>query len=207
MNAADIISAVRQAGAALRIEGDSLVASNASRLAPDLKAAIRENKPQIITALVGSGCKVTIVEIPATGLRYRRAFTHLQLRPPALVEVERWRQCVKDGSKFLALWGEQAEWLDWMSADLFGLHTQPAKPHPSYSRLSRYDATGLCWLLQGRPVAALTETTATIRNPKTGNVTVYRKHNKPTLGPLGELLSLRQDLRPKLLYDCFQGFY
>jgi hypothetical protein len=55
MNAADIISAVRQAGAALRIEGDSLVASNASRIAPDLKAAIRENKPHLIAALVGSG--------------------------------------------------------------------------------------------------------------------------------------------------------
>jgi hypothetical protein len=25
--------------------------------------------------------------------------------------------------------------------------------HPSYSRLSRYDETGLVWLLQGRPVA------------------------------------------------------
>jgi hypothetical protein len=31
-----------------------------------------------------------------------------------------------------------------------------------YSRLSRYDETGLIWLLQGREVAALTETTAMI---------------------------------------------
>jgi hypothetical protein len=60
---------------------------------------------------------------------------------------------------------------------LFWLHTPPAKPHPSYSRLSRYDATGLIWLLQGRPVVALTETTACIRNPRTGTVTVFRKNN------------------------------
>jgi hypothetical protein len=188
MNAADILSAVRQAGATLRIEGDSLVASNASRIAPVIKAAIRDNKPQIIAALVGSGCKVTIIEIPATGLRYRRTFARLQLKPPTLVEIERWRRCVQDGSKFLALWGERAEAMGWRSTDLFGLHAVPDKPHPSYQRLSRYDATGLIWLLQGRPVVALTETTASIRNLKTGNVTVYRKYNKPGLGPVGDSL-------------------
>jgi hypothetical protein len=78
--------------------------------------------------------------------------------------------------------------LGWTSADLFGLHPPPAKPHPSYSRLSRYDATGLCWLLQGREVIALTEATASIRNSNTSNVTVYRKLNKPALGPLGDSL-------------------
>jgi len=70
---------------------------------------------------------------------------------------------------------------------LFGLHTPPEQPHPSYSRLSRYDATGLIWLLQGRPVVALTEATASIRNP-TGSITVFRKHNRPALGPLGDSL-------------------
>ena len=188
MNAAEVLVAVQEAGATLRVEGDSLVASNASRLAPDLKAAIRENKPHLLTDLVGSGCKVTIVEIPATGLRYRRTYAHLQLRPPALVPVERWRQCVADSKCFLAKWGEQAEALGWTSADLFGLHTPPAKPHPSYNRLSRYDCTGLIWLLAGREVVALTEATASIRNPRTGNVTVYRKHHKPALGPLGDSL-------------------
>jgi hypothetical protein len=188
MNAAEILVAVQEAGATLRVKGDSLVASNASRIAPAIKAAIRENKPHLIAALVGSGCKVTIIEIPATGLRYRRTFAHLQLRPPALVEVARWRQCVRDGSKFLARWGEQAQASNWSSADLFGLHTPPAKPHPSYSRLSRYDCTGLVWLLGGRPVVALTETTASIRNPRTGNVTVFRKNNRPALGPLGDSL-------------------
>jgi hypothetical protein len=183
MNAAEILVAVQEAGATLRVEGDSLVASNASRIAPVIKAAIRENKPHLITALVGSSCSVTIVELP-----YRRTYAHLQLRPPALVDVARWQQCVRDGSKFLARWGETAESLGWDSRDLFGLHTPPAKPHPSYQRLSRYDATGLIWLLERREVVALTEATASIRNPKTGTVTVYRKHNKPALGPLGDSL-------------------
>jgi hypothetical protein len=187
MNAAEILVAVQEAGASLRVEGDSLVASNASRIAPAIKAAIRECKPQIIAALSRPACKVTIVELPQAP-RYRKVFAHLQLRPPALVPVERWQQCVRGGSSFLAKWGDQAEALGWDSADLFGLHEIPAKPHPSSQRLSRYDCTGLIWLLAGRPVVALTADTATIRNPKTSNVTVYRKHNKPALGPLGDSL-------------------
>jgi hypothetical protein len=188
MNAAEILVAVQEAGATLRVEGDSLVASHASRIAPAIKAAIRENKPQIIAALANpDGARVEVIELPAAG-RYRKTFAHLQLKPPAYISVERWRQCVKDGSRFLAKWSEQAEAMGWSTADLFGLHTPPAKPHPSYSRLSRYDCTGLCWLLQGKEVIALTADTASIRNPRTGNVTVYRKHNKPALGPLGDSL-------------------
>jgi hypothetical protein len=86
----------------------------------------------------------------------------------------------------LAKWGEQAESLGWTAVDLFGLHTPPEHPHPSYRRLSRYDCTGWVWLLQGRPVVALTEATATIRNPDTGAITVYRRFNKPALGPVGD---------------------
>jgi hypothetical protein len=64
----------------------------------------------------------------------------------------------------------------------------PEKPHLSYSRLSRYDATGLIWLLQEGPAVALTEATASIRNPKTGTITTYRRFNKPALGPVGDSL-------------------
>jgi hypothetical protein len=134
----------------------------------------------------GVGCKVEIVELP-TATRYKKVFAFLQLKPPALVPVERWRECVADGSKFLAVWGEQAHALGWTSADLFGLHTPPERPHPSYRRLSRNDATGLVWLLQGRPVVALTAETAAIENPS-GNVTTYRRYGKPALGPVGDSL-------------------
>jgi hypothetical protein len=43
-------------------------------------------------------------------------------------------------------------------------------------------------LVRGRPVIALTEATAAIMNP-TSNVTVYRKNNKPALGPPGDSLN------------------
>ena len=59
---------------------------------------------------------------------------------------------------------------------------------PSYSRLSRYDHTGLVWLLQGRSVLVLTDATAAIENA-TGAITIYRRFNKPALGPGGDNLS------------------
>jgi hypothetical protein len=136
----------------------------------------------------GTACRVELVELPATGLRYWRTFAHLQLKPPALVDVARWQICMRDGSKFLARWGQQAEGLNWSCADLFGLHTPPARPHPSYWRLSRYVCTGLIWLLEGRPVVMLTEATAAIENPATGTTTLFRKNYRPALGPLGDSL-------------------
>ena len=106
---------------------------------------------------------------------------------PDYIDHDRWRQAVEDGRHFLATWGEHAQALGWTARDLFGLHTPPENSHPSYRRLSRYDETGLIWLLEGREVIALAEETATIRWPS-GAVTVYRKHNKPALGSLGDSL-------------------
>jgi len=111
----------------------------------------------------------------------------LERRCPDYIDTADWRQAVTDGRRFLAQWGEQAAVLGWTSRDLFGLHSVPAKPAPNYRRLSRYDETGLIWLLQGRPVAALTDATASIKNP-TGAVTIYRRHNKSALGPVGDSL-------------------
>jgi hypothetical protein len=103
------------------------------------------------------------------------------------VERNRWQQAVQDGRRFIDKWGEQAAALGWTPRDLFGLQKSPDQPHPSYRRLSRYDETGLIWLLQGRPVVALTDATAAIENP-TGAITVYRRYDKPGLGPVGDSL-------------------
>ena len=127
-------------------------------------------------------------ELPAAGGRYRKAFTLLLVEPPAHISVERWQQAVEDGRSFLHNGASRPMRSDWDSRDLFGLDIPPADPHPSYSRLSRYDNTGLCWLLQGKEVIAMTADTATIRNPSTGAITIYRRFNKPALGPVGDSL-------------------
>jgi len=69
---------------------------------------------------LSAGGVVRVIEVPVHGpLRFRKVLAVLQTRCPALVPVERWRQCVTDGSRFLAKWGEQAQALNWSSQDLF----------------------------------------------------------------------------------------
>src|SRR5262249_12731859 len=112
----------------------------------------------------------------------------LESRCPDLVPLDRWQQAVTDGKTFLSRWGDQAQALGWTAKDLFGLVAVPEHAKPSFNRLSRYDETGLIWLLGGRRVVALTEGTAAIQNPASGSVTMYRRFDKPALGPLGDSL-------------------
>jgi hypothetical protein len=117
--------------------------------------------------------------------RFGRTLSVLEKRCPDRVGFDRWRMAIMDGRRFLTQWGVQAEALGWTGRELFGLHEIPANPSPTYQRLSRYDCTGLIWLLQGCPVVALTAATAAIMMP-TGSELKYRKLNKPALGPLGD---------------------
>jgi hypothetical protein len=95
------------------------------------------------------------------------------------------------GYRSAASWGAQAQALGWTARELFGLHPVPERPAANYRRLSRYDHTGLIWLLPGRAVVALTATEAAIQGATA--VLVYRKQRKP-LGPIGDCLS---DLGPR----------
>jgi hypothetical protein len=113
--------------------------------------------------------------------------TTLEERCPLHIDGRRWQQAVIDGKRFLAQWGDQAYALGWTARDLFGLATLPDRPTLNHRRLSRYDQTGLIWLLEGRPVVAIAQGTAAIQNPK-GNIAVYRKANKPAFGPVGDSL-------------------
>jgi hypothetical protein len=117
---------------------------------------------------------------------YASALAALRANCPAYVDAADWQQAIEDGHRFVTQCGKQAEALGWTPADLFGLHIPPEKPASNYRRLARYDQTGLIWLLHGRCVVALTKDTAVI---ETANGTVvYRRYNKPALGPLGDSL-------------------
>ena len=116
---------------------------------------------------------------------YVSALAALRAECPAYVDAADWQQAIEDGHRFVTQWGKQAQALGWAPADLFGLHTPPEKPAPNYRRLSRYDQTGLIWLLRGRPVIALTKTAATILAPS-GASLMYHRHNKPAPGLIGD---------------------
>src|SRR6516164_562780 len=117
---------------------------------------------------------------------YASALAVLRAECPAYVDAADWQQAIEDGHRFVTQWGKQAEALGWAPADLFGLHTPPERPAPNYRRLSRYDKTGLVWLLRGRRVVEFTNDRAVIETA-TGTVS-YRRYNKPALGPLGDSL-------------------
>jgi hypothetical protein len=134
-----------------------------------------------------SGDRQNRQNLVAAPFPYAEALDQLERECPDYVEAERWRQCLIDAQRFLAEWGEQAESLGWTSRDLFGLAPIPDKPKPSFERLSRYDLTGLIWLLDGRRVIAMTDSRAAIETARRGTLT-YRRYNKPALGPLGDSL-------------------
>ena len=80
----------------------------------------------------------------------------------------------------------RSEALNRTARELFGKHPVPERLPANYSRLSRLDETGLIWLLRGRPVVALTKTTAAIQGATA--VLTYRKIDKPALGLVGDSL-------------------
>jgi hypothetical protein len=117
-------------------------------------------------------------------ISYASALAVLRAECPVCVDAADWQQAIADGHRFVTQWGKQAEALGWAPIDLFGLHTPPEKPAPNYRRLSRYDQTGLVWLLRGRRIVELTQDKAVIETA-TGTVS-YRRYNKPALGPIGD---------------------
>jgi hypothetical protein len=165
--------------------GEALVHQECAAFLPKPEPA----EPTAAYQAASPECSVTIIELPQAQ-RYRKTFAALQTKCPDLVDVTHWRQCVEDGKRFLAKWGQEAEAMGWTSADLFGLAPVPDTPAASYRRLSRYDQSGLCWLLEGREVVALTDATASIRNPRSGSITVYRKHNSQGMGRWASRLRL-----------------
>ena len=116
------------------------------------------------------------------GTSYDRVFAALRARCPDRIEYDRWQRAIRDADSFFATWGAQAQGLGWTAADLFGLHPAPVRPAAEFSRLSRRDTLGLIWLLDGRPVIALTDQQAAIQGA--GGVLVYRKQRRPKVGPL-----------------------
>jgi hypothetical protein len=147
----------------------------------------QQNDNQILGPISAKVAKVAKVGRAGSAALYLDFFGELERGCPDFIEAERWQQAIEDGRRFLAAWGELAEALGWTAQELFGLHQVPAEPHPSFRRLARYDSTGLIWLLNGRAVVKMTANAATIRTTS-GGVVVYRKDNKPALGPLGDSL-------------------
>jgi hypothetical protein len=188
MNAAEVLSALIAHDATVVAEGDRIRVLHPVGNPPpsELIEAARQHRDAL---------RLMVEDLPRnpTPEPYPGTLAALCSKCPELVETDRWDQTIRDADSFLAKWGQQAQALGWTARELFGLHPVPVQPAPTFRRLARYDTTGLIWLLQGRPVIALTETEAAIQSA--GAVVMYRKFRKPAFGPLGDSLD---DMEPRL---------
>ena len=194
MDGLALLRRAQDAGLRLEVAGTTLKIAGPKAAEPLLRL-LAERKAQVLEALRQTEGR--LCDQPGEGEQssacpdvdhlYYHAFAALRSKCPELVESDRWRQAIEDTTTFLATWGAEARRLGWTAQELFGLHSVPERPAANYSRLSRYDHTGLIWLLRGKPVIALTASEAAIR-ADSGAPTVYRRQNKLALGPFGDSL-------------------
>jgi hypothetical protein len=89
---------------------------------------------------------------------WRDALARIESRArPVGISAERWTQAVADAVYLVREWGAALARCGWMLSDLFSAH--PIKP------LARYDAMGICLLLQGRKIGPIDADRIAIRQP------------------------------------------
>jgi hypothetical protein len=153
-----LLQRARDAGLRLEVADTSLKITGPKKAEPLVRFPA-EHKAQVLEALrLANGDLQKIQEMQKIGPAspqddlhlgtYSQAVAALRAECPAYVDAADWHQAIEDGAPFLAQWAEQAAALGW-ARDLFGLAEIPESPRPSYQRLSRYDQTGLVWLLRG----------------------------------------------------------
>ena len=140
-----LLAEADHAGLNVRADGDRLVIRG-SRDCEALARRLLDHKTEIMRVLTATG------PLPewADGVRRLIASSCPDGESP-----ERWRTLQADAMRFVETWGVQAAKLGWETVDVFGVNVTK-----SFVRL---DAAGLIRLLDGRPVAALTEYQAVIQ--------------------------------------------
>ena len=168
VEAAELIQAVTQAGGTLSAFGGTLRVEARAPLPDEMRAALRQHKPQVLEILMAHHQGDAPNE-------WREGIAKLiSMAPPPGFTPERWGVVVNDAGSFLDRWATQAARLGWSAAEVFGCHRRaPA---------ARYDAAGLVVMMNGDEIVALTDTAATIRN-KRG---VVLTHQRRLTAPEGE---------------------
>ncbi len=107
-------------------------------------------------------------------------WTLMGMTTPANINPAYWGQVVADASSFLTTWGAVARAMGWTTLQLFGVDAR--KPD------ARTDTMGLCWLLQGRTVVAVTADKIAVRNRQGVVKNFYRQPEAPGAVPLWDLV-------------------
>ena len=160
MSAVETLRMARECGVRFDVTGGDLILDADQEPATRVLDAIRRNKAGIITLLTHRPEGAP----PEWTAGVERLLT---LPSPDGVASERWRTLLDDAVRFTETWGAQAAKLGWETADVFGVNRTKL--------FVRLDAAGLVRLLDGRPVAALTESEAAIQCRGGNRLTFRRK--------------------------------
>jgi hypothetical protein len=182
MTPAEIVTALVRHGTRIAVEGERVrLVFNGNAPPDDLVQAAREAKAalrEMIRPTMASGADIdgraaVIGSGNSAPREWAEALTRLDpAQPPADVPNGRWHRFIDDCEMFLdSGWARRAAALEWVPLELFGCDR--AKP---FARVSRQ---GLLWLLNGRPLLALTGDIAAIAGSTGGRLIYYRRPAEP----------------------------
>ena len=124
---------------------------------PAAIAAVAANQPNAaIAAVAARGGVENREHATAPPPDWREALAQLETRPrPESMPAERWTQAVADASYLVHDWGQALFRCGWTLSDIFSTHQEQP--------LARFDAMGLCLLLQGRKIGPIDQDRIAIR--------------------------------------------
>ena len=188
MDGLALLRAADAAGLTVNVDGDRLVIRG-PRSADATARALIANKPEIVTLLSDEHLsdRSNSNDLPPSGPPkldtrrdgvpddwHRGVCTLIKLPCPASVRPPRWDRLQLDAATFYERWATQAAALGWSTYDVFGANR--TKP------IERVDMAGLVLLINGRELAALTDTEAAISTRTSARLTYRRKRIEPAPG-------------------------
>ena len=176
----------RQHGVTVEARGDKLHLSAPKAPPPEVLNELRSHKSEILTLLAPGtellGAEKFQITDPSKLDRrdgipedwHQGVCTLIKLPCPASVQPARWDRLQLDAATFYETWAAQASALGWTAHDLFGANR--TKP------IERVDQAGLVMLINGRKLAALTDSEAVISTRTGAGLTYRQKWIEPAPG-------------------------
>jgi len=115
LSALAIIQKAAECGISLSLNGDNVAFKASAKPSPDMLAALKQHKPEIVALLRQEAGAEADKSMAAGGAQraYSDAFAMLQLQQPMGVGEHDWRQAIDAAGRFLDAWASLAVEFGW----------------------------------------------------------------------------------------------